>query len=461
MAVLASAPARKELATMPDQHFAVSSVIAKPEGDRGGGAILRWRMPHYAWIVAGVTFATLLIAGGIRGSSGILVVPLETEFHWSRGTISFAVGVNMFLYGLVGPFAAALMDSIGLRRTMLGALAAIGIGLLITPAIQQSWQLVLLWGIIVGAGTGVIANVLAATVATRWFAAQRGLVVGLLTSAAAAGQLVFLPLLAGVTVTHGWRWMALTVAAVAFGLVPLVAMLMRDRPEDIGLSPYGEIAEPGALQAKPVISNPVIAAFGILGVGLRSRDFWLLGGSLFICGASTNGLIGTHLIPACIDHGIPEVTGATLLAGMAVFNFIGATGSGWLSDRIDPRILLVAYYGLRGLSLAYLPFAFDTFYGLSMFSVFYGLDWIATIPATIRLTAGRFGTQNTGIMFGWLMVIHQTGGAMAAFMAGVLRMDLGTYLEAFILSGLLCLIAAVMVPFVASEPKMPRAVVAG
>jgi len=380
------------------------------------------------------------------------VVPLETEFHWSRATISFAVGVNMFLYGLVGPLAAALMDSVGVRRTMVGALAAIGVGVLATPAIQHPWQLVLLWGVVVGAGTDVAASVLAATVATRWFVARRGLVVGLLTSAAAAGQLIFLPLLASIIVAHGWRWMAFTVTAVAFVPVPLVAMLMRDRPEDVGLTAYGASADSEGAHGAPVTSNPLKAAFEILGVGVRSRDFWLLGGSLFICGASTNGLIGTHLIPACSDHGIPEVTGASLLAGMAVFNFIGATGSGWLSDRMDPRILLVVYYGLRGLSLAYLPFAFDSLYGLSTFAVFYGLDWIATIPATIRLTASRFGAHTTGVMFGWLMVIHQIGGAAAAFLAGVLRVDLGTYLQAFILSGILCLVAAVLATLVSGEP---------
>jgi sugar phosphate permease len=439
-----------------EDHVAVSTITAKSEIgreiDRRGEEIRERRVPHYAWTVAAVTFATLLVAGGIRGSSGILVVPLENEFHWSRATVSFAVGVNMLLYGLIGPFAGALMESIGLRRTMLGALGAIGIGVLVTPAMQQPWQLVLLWGVIVGSATGAIANVLAATVATRWFVARRGLVVGLLTSAAAAGQLIFLPLFATITVAHGWRWMTLTVGVVAFGLLPLVAMLMRDRPEDMGLAPYGETAEPGA-QVKRLAANPITAAFETLAVGLRSRDFWLLGTSLFICGASTNGLIGTHLIPACIDHGIPEVTGASLLAAMAVFNFMGATISGWLSDRVDPRLLLVTYYGLRGLSLAYLPFAFDTFYGLSIFSVFYGLDWIATIPATIRLTAGRFGTQGAGIMFGWLMVLHQVGGAMAAFFAGVLRVDFGSYLQAFILSGILCLVAALLVLFVGGETK--------
>lgn len=449
-----------KLTAMVNHRVAVSSIVAKLGRNREKDAIIGWRKPHYAWVVAGLTFATLLMAGGIRGAPGILVVPLETEFHWSRATISFAIGVNICLYGLIGPFAAALMERVGLRRTMLGALAAIGTGVLMTSAMQQPWQLVLLWGVIVGAGTGVTANVLAATVATRWFVAQRGLVVGLLASAAAAGQLVFLPLLAAITVSEGWRWMVLAVAAVAFGLIPLVAILMRDRPEDLGLTPYGDTAGIGDRHTKPAINNPMRVAFAALGTGLRSRDFWLMAGSLFVCGASTNGLIGTHLIPACIDHGIPEVTGASLLAGMAIFNFLGATSSGWLSDRMDPRILLVVYYALRGLSLVYLPFAFDSFYGLSMFSVFYGLDWIATIPATIRLIATRFGTEKTGIMFGWLMVMHQIGGAMAAFVAGVLRMDLGTYLQAFLLSGAMCLIAAVMVLFIAGPSKTPRSVVA-
>lgn len=402
---------------------------------------------HYAWIVLGVTFLTLLIAGGVRGSPGILLVPLEAEFHWSRATISFTVGVSIFFYGLIGPFAAALMQRFGLRRIMVIALAAIGIGVLATSAMRQSWQFLLLWGVLVGGGAGVTANVLAATVATRWFVKQRGLAVGLLTSAAAAGQLVFLPLLASVTVNHGWRWMSFILAAASLVLIPVVVLLMRDRPEDLGLGPYGA-ADGAGVSPQRATGNPMRLAFGVLARGVRSRDFWLLGLSLFICGASTNGLIGTHLIPACVDHGIPEVTGASLLAAMAVFNFVGATGSGWLSDRIDPRILLVAYYGLRGLSLFYLPFSFVSFYGMSMFAVFYGLDWIATIPATIRLTASRFGAETAGIMFGWLIVLHQLGGAAIAFAAGVMRADLGSYLMAFMLSGLLCMVAAVLVSFV-------------
>jgi len=270
-------------------------------------------------------------------------------------------------------------------------------------------------------------------------------VVGLLTSAAAAGQLVFLPPLAGIVARYGWRPMALAVAGVALALLPLVAILMRDRPEDVGLAPYG--GEPGAApgKASPPAANPVGVALKALASGLRSRDFWLIAGSYFVCGASTNGLIGTHLIPACIDNGIAEVTAASLLASMAVFNIIGTTGSGWLSDRVDNRVLLAVYYVLRGLSLIYLPFSFVSFYGLSLFVVFYGLDWIATVPPTIRLTANVFGREKTAIMFGWLAVFHQLGGALAAFFGGLLRMDLGSYLQAFMLAGLLCFIAAAMV----------------
>ncbi len=406
---------------------------------------------HYAWIVAAVTFLALLVAAGIRASPGVLVVPLETEFGWSRATISFAVGVNIFLYGLIGPFAAALMDTIGVRRTMLGALALIALGVAATPLMQQSWQLILLWGIVVGSGAGAIANVLAATIAMRWFTARRGLVLGLLASAAAAGQLVFLPPLAAIATSYGWRTMALVVAAVALLVLPVVAFLMRDRPEDVGLAPYG--APPGTKTASVSTANPVHAAFRVLGIGARSRDFWLIAGSFFICGASTNGLIGTHLIPACIDNGIAEVAAASLLASMAIFNFIGTTGSGWLSDRFDNRVLLAVYYGLRGLSLIYLPFSFVDFYGLSLFVVFYGLDWIATVPPTVRLTASTFGRENAGIMFGWVAVFHQVGGALAAYLGGVLRVDLGTYLQAFVLSGLLCLIAALMVLFIGIKRK--------
>jgi sugar phosphate permease len=402
---------------------------------------------HYAWVVAAVTFLTLLAAAGVRATPGVLIVPLENEFGWSRATISFAVGLNIFLYGLIGPFAAAVMDRFGLRRTMLAALALIATGVALTPLMTQPWQLVLLWGVVVGTGSGTTALVLGATVAARWFAARRGLVMGVLTASTATGQLVFLPFLASLAVNHGWRLVSLVVAAVAAGMIPIVALLMRDRPADIGLAPYG--AEPGIMPAAAAHGNPAATALRVLRDGMRSRDFWLLAGSFFICGASTNGLIGTHLIPACIDHGISEVTGATLLAAMGIFDFFGTTLSGWLSDRWSNRGLLAWYYGLRGLSLVYLPFAFGiSFYGLPVFAVFYGLDWIATVPPTVRLTAQIFGTARGPIMFGWIAAAHQLGAAMAAFGAGVLRTALGTYLEAFMLAGLMCLGAALMVLFI-------------
>src|SRR5271169_2363011 len=407
----------------------------------------RQRKLHYAWVVAAVTFLTLLAAAGVRATPGVLIVPLETEFGWSRATISFAIGLNILLYGLIGPFAAAVMDRFGLRRTMLAALACIAAGVALTPLMTRSWQLIVLWGVVVGTGSGATALVLGATVVARWFAARRGLVIGILTASTATGQLIFLPALASLVENYGWRTVSLTVAGAALALLPVVAVLMRDRPQDVGLAPYG-----AADDLQPVVGrrrNPAAIALLALRDGLRSRDFWLLAGSFFICGASTNGLIGTHLIPACLDHGIPQVTSASLLAAMGVFDLVGTTMSGWLSDRWSNRGLLAWYYGLRGLSLIYLPFAFDaSFYGLPLFAMFYGLDWIATIPPTVRLTTQIFGAARGPIMFGWIAAAHQMGAAVAAFAAGALRTTLGTYFEAFMLAGLLCLIASLMVLFI-------------
>ena len=404
----------------------------------------RQRKLHYAWIVASLTFLTLLVAAGLRATPGVLIVPLETEFGWSRVTISFAIGLNIFLYGLIGPFAAAVMDRFGLRRTMLAALACIAAGVALTPLMTRPWHLIVLWGVVVGTGSGATALVLGATVVARWFATRRGLVMGVLTASTATGQLIFLPLLASLVADYGWRSVSLTVGAVALALIPIVALLMRDRPVDIGLAPYG--AAEGYRPSLTTRGNPATTALLALRDGLRSRDFWLLAGSFFICGASTNGLIGTHLIPACLDHGIPQVAGASLLAAMGIFDLVGTTLSGWLSDRWSNRGLLAWYYGLRGLSLIYLPFAFDlSFFGLSLFAVFYGLDWIATVPPTVRLAAKIFANERGPMMFGWIAASHQLGAALAAFAAGALRVELGSYLQAFMFSGLLCLVAALMV----------------
>ena len=409
---------------------------------------------HYGWIVVGVTFMTLLIGAGVRSAPGILLVPLEEEFHWSRATISFAVAVGLLLYGFIGPFAAAVMERFGLRRTMIAALSMLCTGVALTTLMRESWQLILLWGVTVGAGTGFIANVLGAIVAARWFTARRGLVVGILTGSAAAGQLIFLPTFAAITKHFGWRATVLTVAVIALMIIPLVALLMRERPEDVGLAPYGETGP-----SKPVAAvrgNPVALALRTLADAARRRDFWLLAGSFFMCGASTNGLIGTHLIPACLDNGIAEVTSAGLLAAMGALNMVGTTASGWLSDRVDNRVLLAIYYGLRGLSLMFLPFSFVSFYGLTLFAVFYGLDWIATVPPTVRLIGNCFGKEKSGLVYGWVFASHQIGSASAAYFAGLLRADLGSYLEAFIISGMLCFLAAMMVLFIGVDWRARR-----
>jgi sugar phosphate permease len=415
---------------------------------------------HPAWIVAACTFATLLVAAGVRSTPGVLIVPLEAEFGWSRATISFAVAVNIMLFGLIGPFAAALFERFGLRRTVGSALALLAAGVALTPLMTQSWQLVGLWGVVVGSGCGVVALVLASTVASRWFAQKRGLVMGLLTASTATGQLLFLPLFAWLVESFGWRAVSLTIASVAALMILPVIAFLRDRPSDLGIPPYGGTAVIPRLT--PTV-GPARRAINALLVGLRSRDFWLLGGSFFVCGASTNGLIGTHLIPACVDNGIPEATGAGLLAAMGVFDMVGTTLSGWLSDRWDNRMLLAWYYGLRGLSLVYLPFALASgtvgYTGLAVFAVFYGLDWIATIPPTVRLAARCFGEDNAPVMFGWIAASHQLGAASAAWLAGITRVDTGSYMVAFMGAGGLCLAASVMVAFIGKNvPGKPQAV---
>ncbi len=402
---------------------------------------------HYGWIIVGVTFVVILITAGVRAAPGVLIVPLEEEFHWSRATISFAVGVNLLLYGAIGPFAAAIMDRFGVRRVMSLSVVLTAAAVAMSPAMREPWQLIVLWGAVVGLSCGVIGAYLAAYIAARWFQARQGLVVGILTAANAAGQLVFLPSLATLVSHAGWRAMSLVLSAAVLALAPLLMLAMRDRPEDLGLGMYGDPRGPQPV-ARPH-GNPVTVAFRALSDGGRSRDFWLIAGGYFVCGASTNGLIGTHLIPACVDHGLTEIAGAGLLAAAGVFSFIGGALSGWLSDRLDNRYLLFWYYGLRGLSLLYLPFAFDmSIYGLTLFSIFYGLDWIASVPPTVRLLSRTVGPGRTGIMVAWISVIHQVGGASAAYLGGLLRISYGSYLQAFILSGLLCVVAAFMVLFI-------------
>lgn len=407
-------------------------------------AVARWAGSrfHYGWVVVGLVFLTLLASAGVRATPGVLIVPLQEAFGWDRATISISMSLSLFLFGFMGPFAGAAMQTLGVRKTVMFALGLLVVAVASSSFMTQPWQLILTWGLLVGIGTGSMAQVLSATVANRWFVRNRGLVIGMLSASTATGQLVFLPELAAVATHFGWRWVVYIVAVVAALVIPLIYWLLPERPTDVALLPYG--AKAGEVAAAPASRNPIVTAFAALNRAARVRDFWLLFGTFFVCGLSTNGLIGTHLIAACFDHGIPEVTGASLLAVMGIFDLFGTTASGWLSDRWDNRWLLFWYYGLRGLSLLYLPFSGYTFYGLSVFAVFYGLDWLATVPPTVRLANDIFGRQDAPIIFGWIFTGHQIGAATAAIGAGVLRTELDSYLQAFLIAGLACAASALM-----------------
>jgi sugar phosphate permease len=398
------------------------------------------RRVHYAWIVAGATFVVLLVGAAIRAVPGVLMVPLEHELGTSRAMITAAGSINLLLYGLMGPFCAAIAERLGVKRMIALAMAMLAAAILVATQITAVWQYIVLWGLVVGVGTGMTANVLGAVIATRWFVRQRGLVLGVLTAATATGQLLFLPVLARLTDGPGWRWALVVVGGAALLMVPLALLLIREQPTDLGLRPYG--AGPDDPPPARRAGNPVALAFQVLGRASRTRDFWLLAGTFFVCGASTNGLIGQHFIPACMDHRIPEVEAAGMLVMMGVFDLFGTTGSGWLSDRVDGRWLLFTYYGLRGLSLIFLPQALIEQQGLSVFTVFYGLDWIATVPPTVKLSANAFGPRDAPIVFGWVVAAHQVGAAFASQAAGIIRTEAGDYRYAFLSSGVLCLIAA-------------------
>jgi MFS family permease len=411
------------------------------------------RRPHYAWIIAAVGLVTLITSAGFRSTTGILIVPLQDEFGWSRATISFAVAINLVIYGLGGPFAAAFVEKYGMRRVITVAVLGISLGAGLSTQMTAPWQLDVLWGVVNAAATGAISVPLGAMIANRWFARRRGLITGLLTASNASGQLIFLPLLAWIVTQWGWRYAAGTAAAVALVVVlPLVLIFIRDRPSDLGLAPYGSTE----IEPAPVVTgNPFASAVRTLGTVRRSRAFWLLAGSFFICGASTNGLIGTHLIPAAMDHGFGEVAAASLLATIGVFDLVGTLCSGWLTDRYDPRLLLAWYYGLRGLSLLALPYVFGSpRFGLILFVVFYGLDWVATVPPTVALTAEIFGRESVGVVFGWIFAAHMAGAAAAAWGAGEARTSFGGYGWAFGTSGLLCLFAVGLVTQIRRGPEL-------
>lgn len=406
------------------------------------------RMPFgargYAGIVAAITFVALLVSAGLRSAPGVMMLPLEQHFGWDRATISAAAAIGIMLYGLVGPFAAALMLSFGIKRTMLAGLVLMSLSTFASLWMSEPWQYVLSWGVFSGAGSGAVASVLGAAVVNRWFATRQGLVMGMLTASTATGALVFLPVLAWLAEGGAWRPVALAVSIASACVIPLVLLFVPEHPQDLGVRRFGETDESVPPPPLKQAATPALA-FTALFRASRSPVFWLLFGTFFVCGLTTNGLVGTHMIAFCGDHGIAPVQAAGVLSLMGLFDLIGTTASGWLTDRYDPRKLLFVYYGLRGLSLLALPFLDFSASSLLIFAIFYGLDWIATVPPTVKLANVHFGERDAPVVFGWVMVGHQIGAATAAFGAGAVRAWTGTYTPAFLVAGAFGLVAAVAI----------------
>ncbi|MFG2145223.1 MFS transporter [Streptomyces sp. NPDC048696] len=417
---------------------------------------------HRAWFVAAVTFVTIIGAAAFRSLPGLLIDPLHDDFGWSRGTIGAAVSLNLALYGLTAPFAAALMDRFGIRRVVAVALTVIATGSGLTVFMHSAWQLMLYWGLLVGLGSGSMALAFAATVTNRWFTVRRGLVTGILTAASASGQLIFLPVLSWLVEHHGWRPAAITVALAALAVVPFVWLLLRDHPADVGLAPYGS----DTYVEKPApVSGAASRAVKVLVSAVRTGPFWLLAGTFAICGASTNGLIQTHFVPAAHDHGMPVTAAAGLLAVIGVFDVAGTIFSGWLTDRFESRRLLATYYALRGISLLFLPMllAPSIHPPMLFFIVFYGLDWVATVPPTLALCREHYG-DDSAIVFGWVLASHQVGAAVVAFLGGLARDAFGSYDMVWYGSGALCAVAALMALVIrrpgSRTPSLPEPAVA-
>ena len=389
---------------------------------------------HYAWIVVVVTFLSLLAAQAVRAAPGVIITSLESEFGWTRTAISFAVSLSILTFGLGGPLGGTLIDRFGPRRVMLVGEVLIAAGLIALLFVRDLWQMFVVWGLPIGVGTGAVGGVLGAAVAHRWFRTHRGVIIGLFGGATSAGQLVFVPAMAALTVNAGWRWaIALVMGAVAIMIVP-IALLMRDRPDDVGAQPLGEAAVVTAdVRAEDLRSTPLRQA-------MRTRDFWLLAGSFFVCGYTSNGLVGTHLIPHAIDHGFTEVTAASAVALLGSMNIVGTLASGWLTDRFDNRRLLAAYYGFRAMSLFALPVIYDVKW-LLLFAFVYGVDWIATVPPTANLVATIYGRASLGTIYGWIFFSHMVGAAIAAFAGGFFRDLLGDYHLMFISAGILGFVA--------------------
>ena len=396
--------------------------------------MIRARLPfHYAFVVLAATFLSLLAAAGLRSAPSVLMLPLQHAFGWDRGTVSATAGVGILLYGLVGPFAAALMQSFGIKRVLLVGLGLMAAASFASLFMTAPWQYLLTWGVVSGIGSGAVGGVLGAAVVNRWFAHRQGLMMGILTASTATGSLIFLPFMAHLSEVGGWRPVVWAVTLALAVLAPIVFFFMPERPQDVRLGRFGEPADTPPPPAPH--GNRALLAIEVLGRAVKVPTFWLLFAAFFICGLTTNGLVGTHLIAFCGDHGMAPVHAAGLLSLMGLFDLVGTTASGWLTDRYDAKRLLFVYYGLRGLSLIALPYLGFGAVSLTSFAIFYGLDWIATVPPTVKLANARFGEADGPIVYGWIFTGHQAGAAVAAVGAGLIRQVTGDYGPAFIAAG--------------------------
>ncbi|MEU9606663.1 MFS transporter [Streptomyces sp. NPDC048057] len=434
--------------TSSDETLSTSPIDTNPESPRGRGV-------HRAWLVAAVAGLTIVTAGAFSTMPGLLLDPLHDEFQWSRGSIGFASAVNMVLYGLTAPFAAALMDRFGMRRVVTCALLTIAAGALLTTTMTSAWQLTLFWGLLVGLGTGSMAMAFAATVTNRWFVKRRGLVTGVLASASVFGQMIFLPGLAWVVDTYSWRPANITLALGALVVGPLVWLFLRDHPADVGQRAYGA----KEFQPEPApVPGAAHRAVRVLNDSARTTPFWLMASAFAICGASTNGIMWTHFTPAAHDHGMPTTVAASLLAAIGVFNVGGTIASGWLTDRHDARRLLGIYFGLRGLLLMFLPLMMSATVQVSMmfFVALFGLLDLATVPPIVALCREFYG-EDSAIVFGWVNAAHQVGAALIAFAGGVARDLFGSYDVVWVAVGVLCAMAALLSLVIQRTPATPWA----
>lgn len=407
---------------------------------------------HYSWFVLVITFFSIIVAGITLSSSGVFIGPFEQEFGWDRSIIAMAFAISLFLYGISGPFMAALLEVIGLKKMMLAAMLILVIGISLTLLMQQAWQLMIIWGFIIGLGASLFLTVLSPFVANNWFEKRRGLALGILTASTATGQLVLLPILAMIIENYSWRWAIALIIVLSSIMLMIILLFMKNKPMDVGLLAYG-LDEERLEEVLENKKNPIVIAFNGLFEAVKVKAFWLLAGSFFICGLSTSGLIGTHFVSYCISFGIPLVTAASFLSFMGIFNLVGTTLSGWLSDRFDNRWLLFWYYLLRGASLVILPYALvqGSLTLLIIFTVFYGLDWIATVPPTVSITRQIFGTQKSAIIYGWIFASHQAGAAVAAYGGGLIYKLFNSYTWAFFLAGVFCVLASLFVIIVKKQ----------